>query len=172
MLRCMTKSAGAGQSSSAVQPFARQPGEGRSLGAPTGGSVHIKADAAGTNGSMSVMEITLPAGQGPGLHTHSREDEVWYVLEGVFRFKAGDQLFQVSAGGMAFGPRGTPHAFQNTGEAEGRLLVITAPAGLEQFFEHFAARPSGAPVPEALAPAGRAPGVVFVGPPLGVSSPH
>ena len=42
------------------------------------------------------------------MHLHFREDEVWYVLEGDYRFKVGDAMFRVSEGGMAFGPRGTP----------------------------------------------------------------
>ena len=54
--------------------------------------------------------------QGPALHTHLREDELWYVIEGDFRFKAGDAMLRASTGGMAFGPRGMPHAFQNIGD--------------------------------------------------------
>jgi mannose-6-phosphate isomerase-like protein (cupin superfamily) len=73
------------------------------------------------------------------VHTHLREDELWYVIDGDFRFKAGDAMLRVSAGGMAFGPRGLPHAFQNIGDAPGRLLVITTPSGPERFFEEFAA---------------------------------
>jgi mannose-6-phosphate isomerase-like protein (cupin superfamily) len=141
------------------------------LETPTGGRIHIQAHAGNTNGSLTIMELTQPPGQGPALHTHSREDEVWYVLQGEFRFKAGDEMFQLSTGGMAFGPRGTPHCFQNTSSEEGRLLVITAPAGLERFFEEFAALPSAAMGPVALADAGRAAGVEFVGPPLATSDP-
>jgi mannose-6-phosphate isomerase-like protein (cupin superfamily) len=169
ILRGMTDIAGAGDN--AAVPFALQGGEGRTLETPTGGHVHIKADAANTNGSLSVMEITQPPGQGPALHTHSRDDEVWYVLEGEFRFRAGDEMFRLSPGGMAFGPRGTPHCFQNIGQGHGRLLVITAPAGLEHFFEQFAALPPGAMDLEALAAAGRTAGVEFVGPPLALSDP-
>jgi quercetin dioxygenase-like cupin family protein len=154
-----------------VAPFALESGAGRPLSTPTGGTVTIKADAANTDDRLSVMEITQPPGQGPALHTHARDDEVWYVLEGEFRFKAGGEMFRLSAGGMAFGPRGTPHAFQNVGEGEGRLLVITAPAGLERFFEHLAAHPPAGADGEALVAAGRAAGVEFAGPPLDVSGP-
>jgi mannose-6-phosphate isomerase-like protein (cupin superfamily) len=66
---------------------------------------------------------------GPALHTHVRDDEVWYVLQGRLRFKAGDEMFWVPAGDLASGPRGTPHTFQNVDETPARLLVITAPAG-------------------------------------------
>ena len=32
-------------------------------------------------------------------------------------------VFRLSQGGLALGPRGTPHAFQNVGDTLGRLLV-------------------------------------------------
>jgi uncharacterized RmlC-like cupin family protein len=93
------------------------------------------------------------------------------VLQGEYRFQAGDEKFRVSAGGMAFGPRGVPHGFQNLGDETARLLIITTPAGLERFFEDFAALPPGPLDPEALAIVGRASGIDFVGPPLAVSDP-
>ena len=108
---------------------------------------------------------------GPALHTHVREDEVWYVLEGDFRFKAGAEMFWVSTGGLAFGPRGTPHNFQNVGDEPGRLLVITAPSGAERLFEDYAALLPGPVGPEMLEAVARANWVDFVGPPLEVSDP-
>jgi hypothetical protein len=117
------------------------------------------------------MELVIGPKKGPALHTHLREDELWYVLDGDFRFKAGGAMLRVSTGGMAFGPRGTPHAFQNIGETPGRLLVITTPSGLERFFEEFAALLAGAAGPEALTAVGHANWVEFTGPPVGVSDP-
>ena len=88
---------------------------------PTGDTVLIKATTAQTNGSLTVLELLIGPKQGPALHTHLREDELWYVIEGDFRFKAGDAMLRASTGGMAFGPRGTPHCFQNIGDTAGRL---------------------------------------------------
>jgi len=105
-----------------VAPFAVRSGEGTPLATPTGDSVCIKAHTGNTNGSLSVLELVIQPKSGPALHLHHREDELWYVLEGDFRFKAGDALFRVSTGGMAFGPRGTPHCFQNVGDAPGRFV--------------------------------------------------
>ena len=110
-----------------VAPFAVQSGGGTALETPTGGLCIIKAHTGNTNGALTVTEFVIPPKQGPALHTHLPEDEVWYILEGDFRFKAGDEMLRVSTGGMAFGPRGTPHAFQNVGDTSGRLLVITTP---------------------------------------------
>jgi mannose-6-phosphate isomerase-like protein (cupin superfamily) len=125
-------------------PFAVQSGEGTVLETPTGDSVIVKADTSKTNGSLTVLEFLIGPNEGPALHTHLREDELWYVIEGDFRFEAGDTMLRASAGGMAFGPRNTPHCFQNIGDTPGRLLVITTPSGLERFFEQFAELTQGA----------------------------
>ena len=154
-----------------VPPFAVQAGEGTTLQTPTGDSVTVKADTRGTNGSMTVLEFRIRPGSGPGLHTHVREDEIWYVLDGEFRFTAGDLDLRASAGGMAFGPRGTPHNFQNIGDGPGRLLVVTVPSGAERLFEEFTALLPGPVPPEQLAALGRANWIEFVGPPLAVSDP-
>ena len=80
-------------------------------------------------------------------------------------------MFRVPQGGMAFGPRGIPHAFQNVGGTAGRLLVITAPSGLERFFEQFAELLPGPVDPAKLPAVGQANWIDFVGPPLAVSDP-
>ncbi len=157
--------------STSMEPFAAQSGEGDLLETPTGDSVYIKASTTKTHGALTVLEFVISPQSGPALHTHHREDEVWYVLDGDFRFHAGGAMFSVSQGGMAFGPRGTPHAFQNIGASPGRLLVVTAPAGAERLFEEYAALLPGPVDPDALATIGRANGIDFVGPPLSVSHP-
>ena len=154
-----------------VVPFAVQPGEGTALETPTGDMVAIKAATRQTNGSLSVLEFVISPKRGPALHTHLREDELWYVIDGDFRFKAGDAMLRASTGGLAFGPRGMPHAFQNIGDTPGRLLVITTPSGLERFFEEFAALLPGPANPETLTAVGHANWLEFTGPPVGVSDP-
>ena len=155
-----------------IPPFAVQAGEGIVLDTPTGGTAIIKADTRQTNGSLTVIELIIGPKQGPAVHTHHRDDELWIVLEGDFRFKTGGATLRASTGGMAFGPRGTPHAFQNVGDAPGRLLVVTTPSGLEGFFQDFAAQlRTGSAGPETLSDVGRAFGLEFVGPPVGVSDP-
>ena len=151
--------------------FAVQPDEGTALQTPTGDVVTIKAATRQTNGMLTVLELVIGPKRGPALHTHLREDELWYVLEGEFRFKTGDAMLRASTGGMAFGPRGTPHCFQNIGDSPGRLLVITTPSGLERFFEQFAALPPGPASPQTLAAVGHANWVDFIGPPAAVSDP-
>jgi hypothetical protein len=72
---------------------------------------------------------------------------------------------------MAFGPRGVPHAFQNLGEAPGRLLIVTTPSGVERFFEQFADLGTGPEDLQGLHDVGLANWLEFIGPPLSVSEP-
>src|SRR3954452_16424387 len=152
-------------------PLAVGPGGGRQFALPTRGYGTVKLGTADSGGTLSALELVMESGQGPGLHVHSREHELWYVLEGEFRFLLGDRLCHESAGGLAFGPRGAPHTFQNVGPGTGRLLVITGPSGLEDFFLEYDRRASGPYDPTAVDAAARVSGLDFVGPPLAVSDP-
>ena len=150
-----------------MTPFAVQAGEGLPVRTPIGGTMVIKVDASRTNGSLSVIDLVVDPHQGPALHRHHREDELWVVLDGRFRFEAGDQLLEVSTGGMAFGPRGVAHCFQNIDDTPGRLLIVTTPGGLERFFRAFAREAD----PELLVDIGSAHGLEFLGPPPDLSGP-
>jgi mannose-6-phosphate isomerase-like protein (cupin superfamily) len=67
------------------------------------------------------------------LHSHSREDETWYVLEGEIIFIIGDKTVQAGPGTFAYIPRNTPHTFQvKTNTA--RWFGFGTPAGLDRWF--------------------------------------
>lgn len=157
--------------STLLEPFAVQSGEGPRVETPTGDTARVMTSTSSTHGSLTVLHLVVSPKNGPALHVHHREDEVWYVLEGEFRFKAGSDMFWVTAGGLAFGPRGTPHSFQNVGEAPAGLLVITAPSGAERLFEDYAELLPGPVSPEELATVARNNWVEFIGPQLKVSDP-
>jgi mannose-6-phosphate isomerase-like protein (cupin superfamily) len=152
-------------------PFSVQADDVPVLPTPTGDSARVLANGARTGGTMAIFDLAVAAGSGPALHSHTLDDELWYVLAGEFRFRAGDRMLHASTGGMAFGPHGTPHAFQNVGEGPGRLLIVTTPSGLDRFFEQYAARlPAGVGSAD-LAALAQDCGFDFVGPPLAVSEP-
>ena len=73
------------------------------------------------------------AGDEPPIHTHTREDETLYVLEGAITAYVGDQTIDVEAGSYAALPKNVPHGLTVRGE-EVRLLVTLEPAGAEYFF--------------------------------------
>jgi mannose-6-phosphate isomerase-like protein (cupin superfamily) len=100
----------------------------------------VKFPAADIGTSIGVTEITTPGGSGPPPHVHSREDELFYILEGVYDFLLGDQQFEVPASTWVFGPRGQDHGYV-VRSGIGRHLSLTVPGGFEQFFQ-IAGRPA------------------------------
>ena len=61
------------------------------------------------------------------LHVHHSDDEAWYVLEGVLRFRTGDEVFEAGPNGAVLAPKRTPHAYGNArrGEPARYVLVMT-----------------------------------------------
>ena len=65
-----------------------------------------------------------------------------YALDpdaGEHVFQVGDEEYRVGPGGVVFAPRGIPHAQRRAVPGAGRLLVLTAPGGLDGFFRELAA---------------------------------
>jgi len=50
------------------------------------------AEKKDTNGAFLLVEATLAPGTEPPPHVHTREDELFYVLEGKFDVYAGQRL--------------------------------------------------------------------------------
>jgi mannose-6-phosphate isomerase-like protein (cupin superfamily) len=105
-----------------------------------GDTMSVKATAEGTGGRLAFIENLTSPGGGPPPHIHTREDEFFYVLDGSFEVRIGDEVHAVGPGGFAYVPRGTVHNFRNTADVPSRILVGFTPGGMEGFF-----RESGRP---------------------------
>jgi mannose-6-phosphate isomerase-like protein (cupin superfamily) len=136
-----------------------------------GGPMVIKARSETTDGSLAFLENLVPPLEGPPLHSHAREDEMWYVLEGHFRFKADGQLLDGPAGSFVFVPRGVAHCFQNIGAVEAKILMMFTPAGMERFFERRAELPNGPVDVTDYRSIAHASWMELLGPPLAESDP-
>ena len=157
-----------------IHPIFLARGEGRSIRNPLGGALEFKARAEQTAGMLTAFESAPGPGEGPPLHVHEDDNEVLYFLDGLFRMKIEDVVRNAPSGSFAFIPKGVPHTWQNISNEHGRLLVMFLPgaAGMEQFFEQFAADVAGeAAVAERFATLGKAAGMKVVGPPLVQSDP-
>jgi len=154
-----------------VRGFVIKEGEGEEIRGPVGGPALIKARAETTNGAFTALVNAIAPGQGPPLHIHVREDEMYYVLGGELRFKIGDQMLDAGTGSFVFIPRGTEHCFQNAGSGPARLLVMFAPAGMERFFEEHAKLPAGPVDAERYRSIAHGAWMEVVGPPLAESNP-
>jgi quercetin dioxygenase-like cupin family protein len=151
--------------------FVIAPGAVVPIRGPVGGPTTILARAETTGGAFTMLENVIPPLQGPPLHVHRREDEMWFVLEGHFRFRADDPLLEAPAGSFVYVPRGTRHAFQNIGDGPARILVMFSPAGMERFFEDIAALPDGPIDPATYRTIAHDLAMEVAGPPLADSDP-
>ena len=91
------------------------------------------AERKDTNGAFFLVEAMLAPGTEPPPHVHTREDELFYVLEGEFDVYVGKEAFKVETGECVFLPRLKPHAFVIRSPRL-RILALFTPAGLEEAF--------------------------------------
>jgi len=123
----------------AVAPFVRDPGAGSILNVL--GVTHIyKATGAETAGSFSFWEDVVPPGAGAPPHTHTREDEAFYVLSGelLIDFEGAHAPRRIGPGGFFYGARHRRHGYRNVGDQPARMLVLCTPScGLDQMFAEF-----------------------------------
>lgn len=96
--------------------------------------VTIRADSKMTGGGYSAFEDFVLPGQGPPLHTHTKEDETMYVIEGELEVVLGDKTYTARPGDFAHMARGVPHRFKNLTDKPARMLLTYSPGGFEQWF--------------------------------------
>lgn len=107
-------------------------GQGRALW-HLGALMVFKALGEETSGQFWAVEGLADQHMAVPLHVHSREDEVWYVLEGEIRFFIGSETRAGGPGTVVYIPRGTPHTFQII-SATARWFGFGTPAGLDNWF--------------------------------------
>jgi uncharacterized cupin superfamily protein len=108
------------------------------------------ASAESTEAGLSLFEIVIPAASGGAPpHTHTYEDEFFYVRSGSSTFMAYGVRRTVGVGGFALLPRNSMHAIWNSGEEDAILLVGTSRGRFDDFFDAVAleARQSDAQSP-------------------------
>jgi len=77
-----------------------------------GALFHFLAGGEQTNNLFSLIYIEVYKGNEPPAHTHQREDESYYILEGSIRFWIGDKVIDAKGGDFIHLPKGIPHKFE------------------------------------------------------------
>jgi quercetin dioxygenase-like cupin family protein len=115
---------------------------GRVIENPVSGErIVIRATAAQTGGELLAWELFLaPGGQVPSSHAHPRQEELFTVVDGVLRFRAGGRRTTLRPGESVRVRPGQVHSFANPGRRTTHVLVETRPAlGMQALLETAAA---------------------------------
>ena len=110
------------------------PDEGAYL--PVLGITHKVTGEAFGGALTSIEGLILPGDLIPP-HTHAREDECAFVLEGELTFDVGGEIVVAPAGSFVLKPRGIYHAFCNTGTEDARVLEFHTPGEFEGYYDEY-----------------------------------
>jgi mannose-6-phosphate isomerase-like protein (cupin superfamily) len=88
---------------------------------------------ADTGGTYCLLEAGLAPGMSVPRHTHTREDEAYFVLIGELEVTVGDEVFILRPGDSLMAPRDVPHQLRNSGNVENHYLLVFSPPGFEEF---------------------------------------
>lgn len=128
----------------------------------------VKVSGADSDGLLAFFHLTAPPMSGPPRHVHTREDELFYVLQGELVFELDGAQHTVRQGGTVYLRRGVVHAYQNFTDADAQLLIATTPGDFAVFFEEMSAMtpPGGMPEMGPLLALHERYGLTIVGPPM------
>jgi quercetin dioxygenase-like cupin family protein len=138
--------------------------------------IRIRLAASAGKDAITIIEHRVPRGDSPPLHSHRREDEIFYILEGDFLFQVNQTQQRGGPGDTLLVPQGTPHTYRVDSQ-EARYLTVTRGGDFEKFVRAFARPaertalppPAAPPLPEALAEFAKIAascGIDLCGPPL------
>jgi quercetin dioxygenase-like cupin family protein len=86
----------------------------------------VRVPPAMTGGVLTSIETINEPGFGPPLHRH-RETEVFYVLEGRYRFEVDGKSFIGETGDVISVPGGAAHGFVNITDKPARQFIQILP---------------------------------------------
>jgi len=89
-------------------PVLTGPHAGRTVTSGHGSTAELKLAGEESGGDWAVVEWRVRAGDDPPIHTHTREDETIYVLDGAITAFVGDERIEVEAGSYAALPKDVP----------------------------------------------------------------
>ncbi|PTY06066.1 hypothetical protein DB346_01485 [Verrucomicrobia bacterium LW23] len=120
-----------------LQPLVVKAGTARPFSPIGHDASYCIADGAATAGNYAFVEQTVPPGEGPPLHLHTREEEGFYIIAGEITFVVADKTIVAGPGDFVLGPRNIPHRFYNSGNVPAKYVMVISPAGFEHFLTEY-----------------------------------
>jgi quercetin dioxygenase-like cupin family protein len=102
---------------------------------PFGLDMKVLLTTEATGGAISVIMGWHKPGEGPPDHVHFNQEEMFFIVEGIYELTVGDQTSTAGAGTLVFIPRNVVHRFKNIGDTTACMLDWTLPGGQDHYFK-------------------------------------
>ena len=122
----------AGSALGELKPLDVPAGQGRAIW-HMGALMVFKATSAETGNQFWLAEQTSNLGYASPVHLHTREDELFHVLDGELSIEIDGVMHRPKAGDTVFSPRGLPHSYKVESQTA-RWLVLGTPGGFDGWF--------------------------------------
>ncbi len=87
----------------------------------------------------------LKPGSGIPPHIHTKEDEIFRVLQGQVELMVDGRTTVLLEGDMAYAPKNLVHSWKVVGDENAKMWVSAFPSGMEHMFQEFHNMPPGPP---------------------------
>jgi quercetin dioxygenase-like cupin family protein len=125
----------------------------------------IKVSSKDTQGNLTVFEYTGHVKGGPPLHVHPNQDEIFYIIDGKYKFQVGEEIYFLEQGDTIFLPRNIKHAFAQLTDIGKMIYFFQSSGKMEDYFRELG-KLNGPPSPQIGAKLFSDHDMKVVGPPL------
>ena len=84
--------------------------------------------------AYTLIEVHIDPGGIVPSHRHAAFEEGIYVLDGSIRATVDGETYEATAGSFLIIPWGLPHEILNTAGTAARLLLLSVPGGVEDYY--------------------------------------
>ena len=97
-----------------------------------GGYFRLLVSPSPLGGNLAMIEMTAGRGGEAPRHVHTREDELFHLIEGQVRFQIGDEVIIAEPGQTILAPKNIPHQFSILTD-RARMLNMFTPGDFIQY---------------------------------------
>ena len=98
----------------------------------------IKLKSTASANRMAVMTVEVPPEGFVPPHTHDKEEESYFMLEGTMLMQLGSQELTIAPGDFVHVPAGTIHGYKNNSHQGVRFLAWSVGGAIDEFFTEMA----------------------------------
>jgi len=102
---------------------------------PFGLDMKVLLTTEATGGAISVIMGWHKPGEGPPDHVHFGQEEVFFILEGIYELTVGGRTATAGPGTIVFIPHSVVHRFRNVSDTMACMLDWSLPGGQDRYFK-------------------------------------